>query len=146
MLLFDIIKYKGIKGIKIYSYGSFFIVINFGKWVYRGMGILFLLDTLKVVLEHFFWKFKIYLKVLHNTLLLIYIYIYIESIKTFWRRKLYTKTCYSSKSLWILTIFLISFFEPKFLNTTKLKNTSEVQNVLILPSSILLKSVATVQS
>ena len=37
----------------------------------------------------------------------IYIYIYIENIKTFWHRKLYMKALYSSKSLWILTIFFV---------------------------------------
>ena len=35
------------------------------------------------------------------------IYIYIENIKTFWHRKLYMKALYSSKSLWILTIFFV---------------------------------------
>ena len=46
--------------------------------------------------------------------------IYIESIRAFLHRKLYTKTCYSSKSLWI---FLELFLRWKCLNTPKPKNT-----------------------
>ena len=33
--------------------------------------------------------------------------IYIGNIRAFWHRKLYIKTYYSSKSLWILIIFLV---------------------------------------
>ena len=47
-------------------------------------------------------------------------YRYIGNIRTFWNKKLYMKTCYSSKSLWILTISLVWFFWA--------------QNVSILPS------------
>ena len=48
---------------------------------------------------------------------------YIGNIRKFCHRKLYTKTWYSSKSLWILTffIFLPDFFSPKCVNTTRLK-------------------------
>ena len=46
--------------------------------------------------------------------------IYIESIRAFLLWKLYTKTCYSSKSLWI---FLELFLRWKCLNTPKPKNT-----------------------
>ena len=46
--------------------------------------------------------------------------IYTGNIRTFWHRKLYMKPCYCSKSLWILTIFLVWFLS---------------QNLLISPSS-----------
>ena len=46
-----IIKYKGIIGIEIYVFlilWFFFIAINFEIWVYREMGIVFLIVTLKL--------------------------------------------------------------------------------------------------
>ena len=40
----------------------------------------------------------------------IYIYIYNGNIRTFWHRKLCMKTWYNTKSLWILTFFLVWLF------------------------------------
>ena len=48
------------------------------------------------------------------------------------------KTCCNSKSLWIITIFIAWFFEPNCANTTKTKNTTGRQNVVIPPNCILL--------
>ena len=51
--------------------------------------------------------------------------IYIQNIRTVWRRKLYMRTLYSSKPLWLLSIFLSDFLaqnasvspSPKCANT-----------------------------
>ena len=64
--------------------------------------------------------------------------IYIGNIKTFWHGKLYMKTCYSSKSLWVL---LVLYLSPKCSNTPRPKYMQGGQNVLILPICILLSKV-----
>ena len=50
------------------------------------------------------------------------------------------KISYNSKSLCILTIFLVSFFVSKCANTPKSQKTPGGQNVLISPSCILLSA------
>ena len=67
--------------------------------------------------ENYKWKPVLVQNVLIPCILLIYldqnvsnrfvINMYIENIRTFRHRKLYTKTWYRSKSLWILIIFLV---------------------------------------
>ena len=42
--------------------------------------------------------------------------LYNVRIRVVWHRILYMKTWYSSKSFWILTIFLVCFWGPKFLD------------------------------
>ena len=46
----------------------------------------------------------------------------IGNIMTFQDRKLYMKTCFNSKSLWIFTISFVWFFESKYPNTLKSQN------------------------
>ena len=46
----------------------------------------------------------------HNVSIIFVNNTFIWNTRTFWHRKLYMKTCYNSKSLWILTILLVWFF------------------------------------
>ena len=67
--------------------------------------------------------------------------IYIGNISTFWHRKLYLKTCYSSKYLSIIAIFLYYFLIPKCVNTPKSKNVPDRRMCQYPPSCILLTSI-----
>ena len=72
--------------------------------------------------------------------------IYIGNISTFWHRKLYLKTCYSSKCLSIIAIFLYYFLIPKCVNTPKPKNVPDRRMCQYRPSCILLTSISEIDS
>ena len=54
---------------------------------------------------------------------LLFLYKCIATIRAFWHKNLYMKTCYSLKCSWVLKIFLVYNSVLKCVNTPKHKNT-----------------------
>ena len=83
------------------------------KHQYNSKNLLFLLNDFwdQIMLICADQSFSIPLN--QNLLILLVSNICNGNIGTFWHRKLCLKTWYTSKSLWILPIFLVWFFRPK---------------------------------
>ena len=101
------------------------------------------LILVQMYLKQYLKTFQKYLKqhVLMSCVLLISLDQNVSNyIRTCWYRKLYMKTCCNSKSLWVLTIFLVWLFELKmFRYPQTIIICPSGQNVSTPPNCILLQ-------